>query len=49
MAFKLGLKNRTVRQAAKLFDSLYKTYINNDAAMVEINPLTIDPQEMFVR
>lgn len=41
MAFELGLSGKTARKAAKMFQSLYSTYLSVDANMLEINPLVI--------
>jgi succinyl-CoA synthetase beta subunit len=42
MAYDLGLTDKkTVRQAAKLFQGIYKTYLATDASLVEINPMVI--------
>ena len=41
MAFELGLSGKTARKAAKMFQSLYTTYLSVDANMLEINPLVI--------
>lgn len=39
LAFKLGMTGKTALKAASLFVGLYKTYMQNDCAMIEINPL----------
>lgn len=39
LAFQLGMTGKTALKAASLFMGLYKTYMANDCAMIEINPL----------
>ncbi|MCC6138877.1 MAG: ADP-forming succinate--CoA ligase subunit beta [Bdellovibrionaceae bacterium] len=39
LAFKLGMTGKAALKAASLFTGLYKTYIEKDCAMIEINPL----------
>lgn len=39
LAFDLGMDGKTALKAASLFTGLYRTYINNDCDMIEINPL----------
>lgn len=39
LAFQLGMTGKTAIKAAGLFVGLYKTYMQNDCAMIEINPL----------
>ena len=42
MAYDLGLsQKKTTRQAAKLFQGIYQTYLATDASLVEINPMVI--------
>ena len=41
VAYGLGLKGRTVRQAAKIMHQLCETFIRYDAMLVEINPLIV--------
>lgn len=41
LAAALGLKKELASQAAKMFQGIYKTWLECDAAMVEINPLCI--------
>jgi len=41
VAYRLGLKGRTVRQAAKIMHQLCEIFISRDAMMVEINPLIV--------
>lgn len=38
IAFDLGLSGNAFKEMTKFVKALYKTYLNNDAAMVEINP-----------
>lgn len=39
LAFKLGMTGKTAIKAATLFLGLYKTYLEKDCDMIEINPL----------
>jgi succinyl-CoA synthetase beta subunit len=48
LAFKLGLSGKSMKGAAKLFTGLYNCYMGSDAAMVEINPLIISPDDDVV-
>jgi len=41
LAFKLGLKGQTLKQAVKFISSLYKAFEATDASLAEINPLLI--------
>jgi succinyl-CoA synthetase beta subunit len=42
MAYELGLSGKKeARQAAKLFQGIYQTYLATDASMVEINPMVV--------
>jgi len=43
MAFALGLQGKAFKGAVKLFQGLYQTFLNSDASMVEINPMTVSP------
>ena len=43
LAFKLGATGKTARKVGNLLMGLYRTYLGTDAAMVEINPLIVDP------
>jgi succinyl-CoA synthetase beta subunit len=44
LAFKLGLKGNTFKQAVKFFQALYKAFSSSDASLAEINPLLITKQ-----
>lgn len=44
LAFKLGLKGDTFKQAVKFFLALYKAFSVSDASLAEINPLLITKQ-----
>jgi len=44
LAFKLGLKGNTFKQAVKFFQALYKAFSVSDASLAEINPLLITKQ-----
>ena len=39
LAFKIGMKGKTIHAASKTFLSIYKAFISKDASMIEINPL----------
>jgi len=41
LAFKLGLKGSTFKQAVAFIDALYKAFEGTDASLAEINPLLI--------
>jgi succinyl-CoA synthetase beta subunit len=43
IAAALGLKGPLMTQATKLFTALYRTYIESDCTLVEINPLVVTP------
>ena len=44
LAFQLGLKGDTLKQAIKFLLSLYKAFESSDASLAEINPLLITKQ-----
>jgi succinyl-CoA synthetase beta subunit len=45
MAYELGLSGKKeARQAAKLFQGIYQTYLATDASMVEINPMVVSAE-----
>ena len=44
LAFQLGLKGNTFKQAIKFFHALYKAFSSSDASLAEINPLLITKQ-----
>lgn len=44
LAFKLGLRGDTLKQAVKFFIALYKAFQTSDASLAEINPLLITKQ-----
>ena len=44
LAFKLGLKGDTFKQAVKFIMSLYRAFKKSDASLAEINPLLITQQ-----
>ena len=44
LAFKLGLKDETLKQAVKFILGLYKAFEATDASLAEINPLLITKQ-----
>jgi succinyl-CoA synthetase beta subunit len=41
LASQLGLKSSQLKNASKLFDGLYRTFIAYDCSMVEVNPLVV--------
>jgi len=41
LAKKLGFKSDQIKPAAKLFSALYRTFIESDCSMVEVNPLVV--------
>ncbi len=43
LASQLGFKSAQIGAAAKLFMALYKTFLNSDCSMVEVNPLVVTP------
>ncbi|RFC44603.1 MAG: succinyl-CoA synthetase beta subunit [Verrucomicrobia bacterium] len=43
IAAALGLRGPLMTQASKLFTALYRTYVESDCTMVEINPLVVTP------
>ncbi|NKB64176.1 MAG: malate--CoA ligase subunit beta [Gammaproteobacteria bacterium] len=48
LAFQLGLKDKQVHQAVKVFMSAYRAFRDLDATMLEINPLTISGNNEIV-
>jgi succinyl-CoA synthetase beta subunit len=48
IAFRLGLSGKALKQCTRLLMGLYKTYVESDASMVEINPLVITPDDDVV-
>ena len=41
LAKQLGFKSDQIKLAAKLFSALYRTFIESDCSMVEVNPLVV--------
>jgi len=41
LARQLGFKSDQIKPAAKLFSALYRTFIESDCSMVEVNPLVV--------
>ncbi|HEY1770603.1 MAG TPA: ADP-forming succinate--CoA ligase subunit beta [Chthoniobacterales bacterium] len=41
LAKQLGFKSSEIKPAAKLFAALYRTFIESDCSMVEVNPLVV--------
>ena len=48
IAFALGLKGETLRQAAKTFIACYRALVDLDANLVEINPLIINTDDKVI-
>ncbi len=48
IALKLGLPKKLLNKAAAIFTTLYKVYMEEDASMVEINPLVLTEDEQIV-
>ncbi len=41
LAYALGLEGKAIKQAVKFMHALYKVYVENDATLLEINPLIL--------
>ena len=41
LARQLGFASEQIKPAAKLFSALYRTFIESDCSMVEVNPLVV--------
>ncbi len=48
LAFGLSLSKIQMKSFSKFAKSLYDVYIENDASLIEINPLILDEREQFV-
>lgn len=48
IAFALGLTNLQVKNFCSFLSALYRTYYENDATLVEINPLLLTSEDSFV-
>ncbi len=48
LAFGLGLKGKQVKEASKLFASIYNAFISLDASLVEINPLVLTGDDTMI-
>ena len=48
LAFALGLHGEALKKAVKFIISLYNCYADTDAAMVEINPLVLTPDQDII-
>lgn len=48
VAFSLGLKGAQVSAASKVLQALYKTFIELDASMLEINPLVVTGNDEII-
>src|SRR5256886_15423982 len=44
LARQLGFESSQLKDASKLFDGLYRTFIGLDCSMVEVNPLVVTPK-----
>lgn len=44
LAYALGLKGEPVRKAVKMMTAVYEAFVQNDASLVEINPLVLTAQ-----
>jgi succinyl-CoA synthetase beta subunit len=47
VAFALGLKGNQVKSCTKLLTSLYKGFLDSDAALLEINPLVVTGEDVL--
>ncbi len=47
VAFALGLKGNQIKSCTKLLTSLYKGFLDSDAALLEINPLVVTGEEVL--
>ena len=47
IAFALGLKGNQIKSCTKLLTSLYKGFLDSDAALLEINPLVVTGEEVL--
>jgi len=45
VAFALGLKGNQIKSCTKLLTALYRTFIETDASMLEINPLVVTGED----
>ncbi len=48
LAFKLGLKDKLVHQFADIFVKLAKLFVENDLALLEVNPLVVTKEEQLI-
>lgn len=48
IAAALGLRGSLMTQATKLFTALYRTYIETDCTLVEVNPLVVTPDNRLL-
>jgi len=48
LAFDLGLRRRSIENFVTIAEGLYKAFVENDARLVEINPLVITPNEDLI-
>lgn len=44
MARQLGLENNLVRPAIVVFNAMYRTFVQHDCSLIEINPLVVTPE-----
>ncbi len=47
IAFALGLKGNQIKSCTKLLTSLYKGFLDSDAALLEINPLVVTGEDVL--
>jgi len=45
LAFDLGLKGKSLKQAVKIFLSIFKLHVDKDASLTEINPMILDSED----
>lgn len=48
LAYELGLRNRQIQPFVNIAQGLYRALVDNDATLIEINPLAVDTKGSFV-
>ena len=48
IASALGIKGKSIRSATQFLNNIYSTFLNNDASLVEINPLVITGSDELI-
>src|SRR5690606_32589780 len=48
LAFKIGLQGKAVNEAVKNFLALYKSFVDIDCSMAEINPLVVTEDDTVI-